>query len=146
MAYCTLADLEGAFTKAKLRQLTDDESLGNVMESRVIQAITSADTLIDSYIRGVQVVPITGPQGALDRLRQLSTDFAAFYLYQRRRDLEMPEDIQKQYDRNVAYLRDIAAGKVLLDTPSAAPNIGGIFKSNRDANSRVFTSDTLGKY
>lgn len=147
MPYCTLTNLVDALSRDKLADLTDDESLGNVFQGRVDQAIESADTLIDSYLRGKFDLPLVSPSAdLLKRLRQLSMDFTFWYLYQRRRALEMPEDIQKQYDRNTAYLRDVAAGKVLLDIPAAVPNTGSIFKTNKNSSSREFNSSRLGTF
>jgi phage gp36-like protein len=147
MAYCTLDDLVDALSRDKLAELTDDENLGDVFLGRITKAIESADTLIDSYLRGKFTLPLVSPAvDLLNRLRQLSTDFAIWYLYQRRRGLDMPEKFSDQYDRNSAYLKDVAAGRVLLDAPTAVPNTGGTFKSNKNSASREFTAERLGTY
>ncbi len=146
MAYCTQTDLEDALTKAKLIQLTDDEKLGAIKVARMDKAILSADTLIDSYLRGTHTVPVTGTQAALDRLRQVSVDLTRFYLWTRRRPSDIPEDLDKSYERCIAFLKDVQSGKVLLDTPTATPNTGGIFKTNKTSSDREYTAARLREF
>lgn len=140
MAYCATADLKDALTEEKIKQLTDDDNLGAISEGRVTYAIAAADALIDSYIRGTHTVPLSP---ATDRIKQVSIDLSVYFLYKRRREFEMPPDVIKDYDRQISFLRDVQSGKVLLDTPTAVPNTGGIFKSNKTSDSRVFTSDVM---
>lgn len=140
MAYSSLPDLKDQITEERLIQLTDDESLGSINDARITKAIAAADALIDSYIRGNHTVPLTP---TTDRIRQVSVDLATYFLYKRRREVDMPEDLVKDYDRQVSFLKDVQSGKVLLDTPTAPPNIGGMFKANKTADSRVFTPATL---
>lgn len=143
MSYCTLSDLKAAISEAKLVQFTDDENLGSINVARITQAIASADTLIESYLRGKHQVPLTT---ALDRMRQLSIDFTIFFLYKRRREFDMPQSVDDDYMRNVSYLKSIAKGEILLDTPTDIPNTGLIIQTNKDSSSRVFTSDILGGF
>lgn len=140
MPYSTQADLADAVTEQRLIQLTDDESVGTINDARVVKAIAAADALIDSYIRGNHTVPLNP---TTDRIRQVSVDIAVYFLYKRRREMEMPDDLVKDYDRQISFLRDVQSGKVLLDTPTASPNTGGMFKSNKTAESRVFSSAIL---
>lgn len=143
MPYSAQADIEDSVTVERLRQLTDDESAGVVNPARVVKAITAADDLIDSYIRGTHTVPLSPVP---TRIRQVSVDIATYYLYKRRREMEMPDDLVKDYDRQISFLRDVQSGKVLLDTPTAAPNKGGMFKTNKTSESRVFNSEVMGGY
>jgi phage gp36-like protein len=140
VSYCATADLKDALSEEKLKQLTDDDSLGIVVEGRVTYAIAAADALIDSYIRGTHTVPLSP---VTDRIKQVSIDLSVYFLYKRRREYEMPVDVVKDYDRQISFLRDVQSGKVLLDTPTAVPNTGGIFKSNRTSESRIFNDDVM---
>ena len=143
MAYCATADLKDALGEAKLIQLTDDESQLAIHDGRVTKAIAAADTLIDSYLRGKHTVPLSPVP---DRIRQMSVDLTIWHLYKRRRDQDMPEDLQKDYDRQVRFLEGLRDGKNLLDTPAAPANTGAIFKTNKTSDSRVFTEETLKVY
>ena len=143
MGYSTQANLQDAITLERLKQLTDDESAGTVNAARCLVAIGAADSLIDSYLRGTRTVPL---DPVPERIAQVSVDLATYFLYKRRRDFEMPADLVKDYDRQISFLKDVATGKVLLDTPAAVTNTGGVFKTNKDSGSRIFNSDKWGTY
>ena len=142
MAYSTQADIELHFLTSELITLTDDEEIGEVSTARVAAAITAADDLIDGYLRGRYDVPLTAPVPGL--VNRCSVDLAIYNLYNRKRFLKVPEDLDKTYERCIALLKDIQRGTVLLDVAlsTSAPDELNVL-CNKDDDDRVFNSDTL---
>lgn len=114
MAYCTLNDLGKLISENILLQLADDDGVGqfvteepiNNAYSNVLQAINDADTVINSYLAGRYQVPIvTDPIPPV--VVQISQNLALCNLYERRRELDMPEGIKNRRDRNIGLLKDI---------------------------------------
>lgn len=86
MPYCTLGDIKDHIPEANIIQLTDDEGLGVVNQSRVDKAITTADSVIDGYLRGRYSLPLsTVPE----LIKTIAIDIAVYKLYERRNELEM---------------------------------------------------------
>lgn len=77
-------------------------------------AITSADSLIDSYLRTVITTPVNEPP---EIIKQLSYDIAIFYLHDRIQFNDVPDRVRDKYDAAINFLKDIAAGKASLNLP-----------------------------
>ena len=82
-------------------------------DNNITEAIKSADSLIDGYLRNqTSDLPINPVP---DVIRQLSYDIAIFYLHDRIQYLDVPERVRDKYDAAINYLKDIASGKVVID-------------------------------
>ena len=74
-------------------------------------------------------------------VKTVAVRLAIYYLHLDRNSLT--DDVNKQYDRDIAFLKDIAAGKASLGDPTdsaagdAAPGI------EIEADTRVFTRDKM---
>ncbi len=147
MTYIAATDLLARFGAEELAQLTDrgiprvltadrltaaaggaDTSAWPAAESAAAlaalsiigQAITDATSAVDGYLSGRYGVPLTTPPAVLKRV---ACDLARHYLY----DDNEPETVADRYKEAVAWLRDVAAGKVALgpDAAGAQPAAGG---------------------
>mgnify|MGYP001559306276 FL=1 len=143
MAYSTLTDLKKLIPEITIIQLTDDENIGAVNQSRVDEAIAQADAEIDSYCGGRYAVPFTTVP---DIAKKISVDIAIYNLYSRRVE-SLPETRADRYKNAIRQLEGIAKGLVSIgEQPEPpAPDTGGT-QINVTSNDRVFTRETLGNF
>lgn len=138
MAYATQADLEDAFAADEIRQLADRDRDG-VADSNVIAAVLArADSMIDSYLGGRYALPITPIPTVL---MATACDLARYWLY----DDAAPERVRDSYEDAVGFLKDVSAGRVLLQLPAAAADASAGSPAY-SAPDPVFSSDTLASY
>jgi phage gp36-like protein len=137
MPYCTLTDIKKAISDEIVKQLTDDDNIGEIVEANVTTAIARADAEIDGYCAVKYAVPFTTVP---EVVAGLSLDMSIYYLYKRR---TVSDDVQKSYDNAIARLKDIAKGLLSLgvDPPPAASTTDGA-EANKTSSDRIFT---LGK-
>lgn len=88
---------------------------GDTGELNLRNAISSADSLIDSYLRVVVSVPVDTPP---EVIKQLSYDIAVFYLHDRIQYKDIPERVRDKYDAAINFLKDIGSGKASLNLPA----------------------------
>lgn len=143
MAYSTQANLNEYLTDTDILRLTDDESKGSINTDRVSAAIAKADTIIDGYCRAQHTVPFSPVP---NMIADLSGSLAAYFLWKRRRKGEIDEERENTYTRNIQMLKDINSGKIKLSDDTAFANAGDIFYSNKDSDSKVYTSTELDKF
>jgi phage gp36-like protein len=115
MAYCAIEDIRQVILDAELIQLTDDARTGLINETRVGQAIASADAEIDGYCASRYEVPFS-PVPAI--IKKCSIDIAVYNLHARKA-LKIPEARQVRYDNAVRIIKDIASGTVSLEEDTA---------------------------
>lgn len=117
MAYLEVQDLLDELGEDTLVQLTDDDGTGEVNETRVLKAIEYAGGTFDSYARSRYSLPV--PSTPL--VRSLNLDLAVFHLYKSRTSIaEGIYTVKKNAaDEAMKMLKDMAAGRVALDVPSA---------------------------
>jgi phage gp36-like protein len=142
MPYCTLEDIKSHIPEQNLIQLTDDENLGIINETRVNDAIDYADQLIGGYLRGRYTLPLDPVPGLV---KKLSIDFSIFWLYSRRFELEMPEGMMNRYKNALKILEMIQRGTVSLGTAEGTTPEPGEYKTNKTLNDRVFSKNVLEK-
>lgn len=109
--YCALADLQAVKTATELKQLADLDGDGVADAAVITRACTNATDLINGYVKPRYTVD-TAPAV----LKTIAVRLALYYLYLDRNSLT--EDINTQYERDVAFLRDVAAGKASLGEPT----------------------------
>jgi phage gp36-like protein len=140
MPYCTLTDIKKMIPEAVVIQLTDDEGLGAVVESRVNEAIAQADAEIDSYCGTKYAVPFSAVP---DIVKKCSVDLAIYNLYSRRVE-EIPGTRADRYKNAIRQLEGIAKGLISIGedpAPAGASDSGA--EVNVSSEDRIFTRDKL---
>ena len=115
MPYATQQDMLDRFGDEELLQLADRDDSG-VIDTAVLDAVLKdAEELIDSYLAKRYQLPLSNVPQSLVRI---SASIARYFLYK-----DEPTDAaQKGYDNAIAWLKDIAAGKALLDAEGVEPD------------------------
>lgn len=113
MTYANREELVARFGDAELVQLTDRNRAGEVDEAVLAPALADADAEIDSYLAGRYALPLeTVPPVVV----AAACDLARFRLY----GIRAPEPVRQRYEDARAWLRDLSAGRVLLNLPTPA--------------------------
>lgn len=115
MAYSIYAGVLAISSESELRQLTDDAKSGQVDQAKVSAAIVSADAEIDSYAAARYLVPLNP---APPRVSELSALLALANLHHRV-NVNLREGRQKELDAARAWLKQLAAGTVVIGAASA---------------------------
>lgn len=80
-------------------------------DSYLTDAIISADSVIDYYLRKVYTVPlVTVPA----MIRQISYYIATYFLHDRIQYNQIPDRVKDNYDSSIFTLKDISMGKAQL--------------------------------
>ena len=137
MAYCTQNDLLNQLSEAELVQLTDDAGAGTVDTTKVDAALAAASATIDAYAGGRYALPLQ----ASEKIKQLCVDLAIYELEKRRRRIR--EATLAARDAALAFLRDLALGRAVLDQPSGAPAQTSEAEVKKTDAPRVFSDDNL---
>lgn len=137
MPYATLADLILAFGEDEIVQITDRARppLGVADATVAERALSAAQAEIDSYIASRASLPL---DSVPDVLRDCACDIAR----QRLHGAMVPDEVTRAYERRIAWLRDVAAGRASLGAitqtltppPTGLPEIisGGRVFGDRD--------------
>jgi len=116
MAYCTQSDVETRIGETDLAALADYDGDGLPDADVVAAAIGDACSLVDSYLSVRFSVPVSPVP---DVLRTRAVNLAVYFLRLGRDSAT--EDVRRQYEDDVAWLRQVVAGNVSLGIePSAA--------------------------
>ena len=116
MTYCTQVDIQKRIGQADLAALSDYSGDGNPDTDVVEAAIADACALIDSYLSVRFTVPVS-PVPSVLRARAVNL---AVYFLRLGRD-SATEDVRRQYEDDVTWLREVVSGAVSLGIePSAA--------------------------
>ncbi len=154
MAYSSLSDLALLLPTPDIAQLTDDPTYsGGILSgggmtinaSVVTEVVSVADAIIDSYVRGRYTVPfVTVPA----EIRDASRGLAIAGLFERRPSMTagVPEPVKDKKKEVMEWLKGVRDGKNILNTGTASSLSAGYFKSNKDSDSKTFTSDILDTY
>lgn len=147
--YCSIEDLKKALPERVLLQLADDENDGefvivppNAAYSRIVDAITRADTLIDGYVCGRYTLPFLSVPALI---KNISVNLAICELYARSHDAIIPEGIAERRKSNIKILENLQRGTVLLpgqtkEEPAA------VFTVNKTDDDREFPDSLLRQY
>ncbi|PLX93458.1 MAG: DUF1320 domain-containing protein [Desulfuromonas sp.] len=142
--YCTQDDiLTRRLDEASLIQLPDQSDTGEVDATVVTAAITEAGEIIDGYMRGRYVLPLSPVPGAV---RNLAVDLAVYALYGRS-GWDTPQRVKDDHANALRLLGQIQAGKVQIGatviTTSPAEGSGAMHVQTPP---RMFDHDTLENY
>lgn len=147
--YCQITDILKTLPKKELVNLTNDEnrelsaidleSDSDPVVVRVNQAITDADSEINSYLQGRYSVPLNPVPNLI---KKISCDLAIYHLFTRRFREEIP--YSEVYKSRLAQLKLIQSGQMVLDV--AQVQSSGIYATNKTSEDRVFTKSLLDQY
>jgi len=137
MPYCTQNDLLNQLTEAELIQLTDDAGTGTVDAAKVDAAFNAASATIDAYAGARYALPLQPSE----KVKQLCIDLAVYELEKRRRRIR--EATLAARDAALAFLRDLALGRAVLDQPAGAQPQATEADVKKTEQERVFTDENL---
>jgi phage gp36-like protein len=138
MTYCTLAQLTDRFGEKMLRQLTDRATppAGAIDTAVTDRALADTDALIDGYLAGRYVLPLTETPALLADLAQT---ISIYKLHSQ----TVAQKITDDYAQALKTLRDISTGIIRLGVAGIEPatnNASGVRTTDR---AREMTPDTL---
>lgn len=120
MTYANTTDLETACGgQARLVQIADWNNDRVADSDRITGALASADATINSYLAKQRLVPLAAPYP--QSVVECAARIARYRLASARGMLT--EDVRTDFETDIAWLKDIADGKVKLDVdpqPTAA--------------------------
>jgi phage gp36-like protein len=138
MAYCTQDDLLKMLPEPEMAQLTAES--GDVPDEAVVaEVIAKAAAEIDSYLAVRYVLPLTEIPS---QVKHLAVDMAIYHLHSRRG--MMLEIRGKNYDKSLAFLKDVAAGRAEIigatgvELPGDAGSVVEVSSSTR-----IFSRDEM---
>lgn len=137
MAYSVKADILELLPESVLIQLTDDENLKEVRDSRVNEGIEQADAVIDSYISGKYTTPVSPVPNLI---KAFSVNIAIYNLYSRRVET-MPEARRDRYNDAIKQLDAISKGTMTLGTAPGVTAVGEIQINTTYDDDRIFTRE-----
>lgn len=128
MAYIATADLITRFGETEVRELSDRARppLGQIDEAVCARAIGDATAVVDRYIGGRYLVPLTAPL-PLD-IARVAADIARYFLH----DAGAPDQVRQHYTDALGWLEAVGRGRIDLVAadgsmvpPKAAPSVSG---------------------
>ena len=138
MAYTTEADIKKRLTERRVNSLTSDSGL-DYIGSVVADCIGEASDEIDAYLYGVVVTPLVGVIPPIIKI--IATDIAIYYLYLRRVEPDVPEQIRAMYDRRKLDLEKIRSGDLLLKIEDSITHENPQSKVITNKRTQVFSAD-----
>ncbi len=149
MPYCTLDDIKALLSYERLLQLCDDDDVGEVVvdppntaHTNIVAAIAEGDAIIDSKIAGRYTLPLTEPYPV--QVAKCSANLAVCALYDRRREMDVPEGVERRRKQWLKWLDDVQANKAEIPDLDEATTGGG-YSVSRKATDRIFTDDLLSR-
>lgn len=128
MEYCSQEDIAGQILGELLVQLTDGTD--NTPDSAIIDAqIVKAREEMEPYIASVLKLPLTTIPGSVNAA---CVKITVYRLYARvaSRVGAIPENIRKDYESAISFLKDVAAGRAVIGEQNKPPALVPIVKSN----------------
>ncbi|HUU89246.1 MAG TPA: DUF1320 domain-containing protein [Candidatus Glassbacteria bacterium] len=110
-AYTDIIRIKKYMPEDVIMQLTDDNNVGQICQEIVDEAIASAQTIIDAYLRGRYPVEMETAD-IPELITDLTTIITCYNLYRRKISLTMPDTIINEYKYCMQMLKDIQSGKI----------------------------------
>ncbi|MFA5751115.1 MAG: DUF1320 domain-containing protein [Candidatus Paceibacterota bacterium] len=148
MAYSTHDDIKRLISYDTLLQLCDDDNVGDIVVdppntayANVLQAIVQADNTIDSYIATKHTLPLAITPGCV---KDCSANLALCNLYDRRREMDVPEGVERRRKQFTQWLKDVQMGKAtIMELQSEQP---ASYIVNKTSSDQIFTDDLLSSF
>lgn len=140
MSYATKQNLIDRFGQTELAQLTDRVNGTTIDDTVVNRALEDADAMINGYLQARYSLPLSSVP---PMLVTVACNIARYQLFEDR----VTEIVRQRYEDAIAWLKDVAAGRVSLGLDAAGAETeteGGVV--DYKANDRVFDADTLADY
>ena len=141
MSYCEITDISAVIANDDLVQLTNDSGGSTVDNTKITEAISYVDSIMDGYLRGRYSLPLSTVP---DVLTSLAIDFTVYRLYSRRLYTEIPPSVDEKYREVVKTLKDIQGGRFNLGIETASSN--SYFKTNKTSSSKEYNSKMWDTY
>lgn len=147
MNYCSLEDILNDIDKDELIKLVDDENRDTLIDLnnendiaviRINSIINDATEEINGYLRGKYNLPLNNIPGLL---KQICKDITIYKLNKRRFRKDMPESLEKNYDRCIKQLGDISKGFIELEIDENIQD--GFFKTNKTVQDKLFGDNII---
>ena len=145
MPYCTLTDLKQDISEKELEQLTDDERLGAINETRISAACADASELIDGFLRGRYTLPLSPVPTVI---KTIAKEITIYRLFLRKKRQTITKEMTDNYNAQIKLLEKIQKGEITLgvdETPTSEQGEGA-YKTNKTSEDRVFSKSELEKY
>jgi phage gp36-like protein len=136
MAYCNREDIQTRLGADDLNALADHDADGTADSAVVDQAIGSAEAIIDSYLATRFSVPV---DPVPDALKTRAVNLAVYFLKLGRDSVD--DDARRQYEDDVAWLREVVGGTVTLGIEPAPAESAGSPSVRYDTQPRIFGRD-----
>ncbi len=133
--YCTQTDLETRFGADEMLELTDRDADGVADTGVLDMAIADAGNTIDTYVSKRYDLPLASTPA---RLTKIACDLVRYALHKE----DPPTRVEAAYKDAMASLRDIGAGRALLDIAGTEPT-GAQDDVIVEGPERMFNSDTM---
>lgn len=137
--YASQQDMIDRFGSDEMIQLTDRGNLGAIDATVLGQALSDANTEIDSYLASIYTLPLATIPA---RLIKIAADIARYQLY----DIHASEQVLQRYKDAIAFLKAVVSGTASLGLDPSnqpVPEVGG---TGMNMKTPVFSSDTLSDY
>lgn len=141
MNYINVSVLLNYISEDELIRLTDDLNNGTIITSKVEEAIKSAESEFESYLKGIYSEPLSNPLPKI--LVQIIVDITIYNLYKRRMRLDMPESITQIYKTAVDKLEKIRRGVITIAIDKKDSK--GFIKVSKSEDDRIFGKTILDK-
>ncbi len=133
--YCTQADLEARFGAQEILELTDRDA-DNVADNGVLDgAIADAGATIDSFVAKRYDLPLSDIPAALVKT---ACDLVRYALHKE----DPPDRVAAAHKDAMTFLRDVAAGRAVLDIAGAEPT-GAKDDVIVEGPDRMFSRDSM---
>ena len=147
MSYIDIATLQARFGKQALQDAAfqeDDELLANTEPTERLQdAIDVAEEEADGYLSGRYQLPLSSVPLTL---KKYVADMAFANLFQGG-NREVPETVTTRRNAAIGWLKDVAAGRVLLGGAAPPPTTGsGAPVVAATTNNRPFSAAVMERY
>ena len=113
--YVTVADMEAELSEDVLDQIYDDDESGEADEAPLMADIREAQSVVESYLRGLYALPIPDPIPTI--LKTITKDIAAAYA-ERRHPEYARADGKARYDISIERLKEIRSRNMRFDVPA----------------------------
>jgi phage gp36-like protein len=143
--YHGFTDLLTIISREELRQLTDDTSVGSIVETPpnapmaiINECGRKAGSLIDSYCMGRYALPLSPVP---DVIRDFSAELTVYNCMMRKKEIALSEEQNRRYKIIISFLEHIQDGRVkLFGDVQAPPSI------SVGTPERVFTEEKLDQF
>lgn len=138
MAYTDKTYFLTKIKEGELNLLLKDDA-GVVQDDYLTEAVLSADSMIDGYLRNVvTAVPLDDPPKII---KQYSYFIALYFLHDRIQYNEIPQRVKDNYDAAINFMKDLAAGRATLEGIEDEEDEDAYI--DYDVNENIFTRNTF---